>query len=100
MKGPRFFCENCGAEVPKNAKLCPKCGRAFASVLCPACGFAGDQALFSSGCPVCGYSAPRPGPGPESASPVKEAAGLPLWVYLVTGAALLGISAALYFSLR
>ncbi|MDR2029525.1 MAG: zinc-ribbon domain-containing protein, partial [Treponema sp.] len=27
MSGPRFFCENCGAEVPRSAKSCPQCGR-------------------------------------------------------------------------
>ncbi|MDY2923913.1 MAG: zinc ribbon domain-containing protein [Treponema sp.] len=23
----KFFCENCGAEVPQNAKFCRNCGR-------------------------------------------------------------------------
>ncbi|MDR2184283.1 MAG: zinc ribbon domain-containing protein [Treponema sp.] len=103
MKHPHFFCENCGAEVFKGAKSCPKCGRLFASVLCPACGFAGEEALFTGGCPVCGYSAPSEnGPVPEKASPVKqETAGkLPFWVYALTGLALVAVCAALLFSVR
>ena len=34
----KFFCESCGAEVPRNARFCKKCGRFFASVRCPNCG--------------------------------------------------------------
>ncbi|MCL2128086.1 MAG: hypothetical protein FWH38_07520, partial [Treponema sp.] len=57
-KKPRFFCDNCGEEVGRNAKSCSRCGRFFASVRCPACGFSGDESAFSAGCPSCGYSAP------------------------------------------
>jgi predicted RNA-binding Zn-ribbon protein involved in translation (DUF1610 family) len=99
VKRPHFFCENCGAEVAGGAKSCPKCGRLFASVLCPACGFSGEEALFSGGCPVCGYSAAS-GTAPERTPPEREAAGkLPLWVYVLTGLALLGVIAALFFSI-
>ena len=38
----KFFCENCGSEVPENAKLCKKCGKFFISVRCP-CGYAGNK---------------------------------------------------------
>jgi hypothetical protein len=101
MRGrPRFFCEFCGAEVPKNAKSCPQCGRYFASVLCPSCGFAGDPGLFTGGCPVCGYSAPPPGPVPRAGKekpPKTVAAGaLPWWVYLLTVLALLAVGGVLY----
>jgi hypothetical protein len=101
MRGrPRFFCENCGAEVPKTAKHCPQCGRYFASVRCPACGFVGDEGLFTGGCPACGYSAPA-GTAPKPGSGKREAAGaLPWWVYLVTLLALLAVCGALYLEGR
>lgn len=52
----KFFCENCGSEVPQNAKMCKKCGRFFASVRCPKCGETGDANIFKKGCPACGYA--------------------------------------------
>lgn len=55
-KAAKFFCENCGAEVPKDAKMCRKCGRFFSSVRCPACGKTGSPSQFSKGCPACGYA--------------------------------------------
>lgn len=55
-KKAKFFCENCGAEVPKDAKMCRHCGRFFSSVRCPQCGENGSPEKFSNGCPVCGYS--------------------------------------------
>ncbi len=55
-KLPKFFCEYCGTEVRQNDKVCPHCGRFFASVKCPSCGFAGDSRAFRNGCPVCGYA--------------------------------------------
>lgn len=53
---PKFFCENCGKEVRRNAKTCPGCGRFFASVRCPSCGYFGGSSEFSNGCPRCGYA--------------------------------------------
>jgi predicted RNA-binding Zn-ribbon protein involved in translation (DUF1610 family) len=105
MKGsPRFFCENCGAEVPRDAKNCPQCGRFFASVRCPSCDFVGEEYLFASGCPVCGYSAPAgpagPAPGADPPPLKREAAGaLPFWVYVLTALALLGVIALLFIFL-
>ena len=55
-KQPKFFCENCNAEVRREAVLCPHCGRFFASVRCPACGFTGIHKEFKDGCPSCGYA--------------------------------------------
>lgn len=52
----KFFCENCGAEVARNAKLCRHCGRFFSSVRCPQCGKTGTPEEFSKGCPDCGYT--------------------------------------------
>jgi len=54
-KKPRFFCDNCGYEVGSDIKSCPYCGRFFASVRCPACGYSGPDKMFKSGCPMCGY---------------------------------------------
>ena len=59
MKGKqkaKFFCENCGAEVPADARVCKNCGRFFSSVRCPVCGAGGSASKFSKGCPVCGYA--------------------------------------------
>ena len=109
MKGrPRFFCEHCGKEVSRSDEKCPSCGRFFASVRCPKCGFVGSQNLFSSGCPVCGYSAPRTpdgiGEDGPDGSPSKRAAipagALPAWVYLITILALAAAVAAAFFVLR
>lgn len=55
-KKPRFFCENCNAEVKRDARFCNKCGHFFASVKCPACGKVGSASIFKNGCPVCGYA--------------------------------------------
>ncbi|MDR3275638.1 MAG: zinc ribbon domain-containing protein [Treponema sp.] len=77
---PRFFCENCGAQVPLEAKRCPQCGRSFSSVRCPACGFTGEESRFSRGCPSCGYS-------PDRSSRPGERPPLPWWGYLLALAA-------------
>ena len=55
-KQPKFFCENCNAEVRRDAMICPYCGRFFASVRCPPCGFTGTHKEFKDGCPSCGYA--------------------------------------------
>ena len=55
-KQPKFFCENCNAEVRRDAVICPHCGRFFASVRCPACGFTGLHKEFKDVCPSCGYA--------------------------------------------
>ena len=76
---PLFYCDNCGAEVGQNDPECPKCGRKFASVLCPACGFSGEESLFDNGCPECGYQV-LPGKGGTkdiaAAKKTKQAGGL------------------------
>lgn len=56
IKAAKFFCENCGAEVPQNAKVCRHCGRFFSSVRCPKCGLTGRPDTFTNGCPECGYA--------------------------------------------
>lgn len=57
----KFFCENCGAEVPQNARMCRHCGRFFSSVRCPVCGMQGPSSKFTNGCPSCGYAIGRNG---------------------------------------
>jgi uncharacterized membrane protein YvbJ len=102
--GARFFCENCGAEVKRNSKTCPRCGRSFANVLCPACGFVGEGSLFSNGCPVCGYTAgtpaapkPKAKPNVEKTAPQKIASSSPpFWAYLLAILALVGVLALLF----
>jgi predicted RNA-binding Zn-ribbon protein involved in translation (DUF1610 family) len=108
-KSPRFFCENCGAEVGRNEKACPRCGKFFASVRCPSCGFTGAEGLFTKGCPLCGYSAPPAGhiPGPRKkpplfkapryAAPRFEAGALPLWIYLLSVFALICVVIVIFF---
>ena len=56
QKEAKFFCQCCGAEVPRKSKFCPKCGKFFASVLCPNCGHTGKTSDFINGCPECGYA--------------------------------------------
>ena len=109
-KNPHFFCENCGAEVPRDAKTCPGCGRYFSSVLCPSCGFAGEEALFRNGCPVCGYSTRESGNSslngladnsivPLEFPDKKPSGPLPLWVYILTAAVFTAIMAALFITI-
>ena len=97
----KFFCENCGAEVPQNAKFCRNCGRFFASVRCPSCGFIGIADSFSKGCPSCGYADSehrKINPPSFSNKKVKSGdASLPVWIYLFTIGALTGIFVAIIF---
>jgi len=103
VSDPRFFCENCGAEVPRDEEKCPECGRRFASVRCPACGFIGEIAHFKGGCPMCGYSAAATPPLRTKTKRSKKnrkskaaAPSLPFWVYILTGAIFTAIFAALF----
>jgi predicted RNA-binding Zn-ribbon protein involved in translation (DUF1610 family) len=91
-KKPRFFCDGCGVEVNANEERCPRCGKFFASIRCPSCGFTGDHTVFDKGCPVCGYSAPvskRPAAKPPPSAP-------PQWAYAVSAALILLILAVLF----
>jgi uncharacterized membrane protein YvbJ len=115
-KKPRFFCDNCGAEVAMSAKSCPQCGRFFASVRCPKCGFTGKDEDFVRGCPVCGYSALPGDPGnaltakvggnikknvPWEPKQPREAGGpLSFWMYLFAALILIFVLALLYNLLR
>ncbi|MDR0449785.1 MAG: zinc ribbon domain-containing protein [Treponema sp.] len=109
MKAPRFFCDNCGSEVDRDTKKCPRCGRFFASIRCPRCGFTGADADFAAGCPACGYSSMpgaeggkypeerRPGEKPKK---LQAAGPLPLWVYILTAAVAAFVFSLLFTVLR
>jgi len=105
MKSTKFFCENCGTEVKRNARICPTCGRFFSAVRCPVCNYTGQGEEFVRGCPNCGYSGSAGGAGGkkgfssgeiaeiygmeeigvgserEPASRGKQKAPIPPWVY-------------------
>ena len=121
----KFFCENCGSEVPENAKVCKTCGKFFIYVRCPNCGATGAQSDFSGGCPNCGYAVNKQ-QGASSAGNRKrqknqrgkksrsqygfntvfssgksgyvqnEESSLPLWVYIVTVSVLVVVLFAIY----
>ncbi len=85
MKKPRYFCEHCGAEVKRDAIICPHCGRFFSSVKCPKCNYSGIVDEFEFGCPVCGY-AEKPTGNPEPFKPRPQTVtALPTWIYLAVG---------------
>ena len=65
----KFFCENCGAEVPQNARVCKHCGKFFSSVKCPVCGTSGSPGKFTNGCPNCGYAV---GKGKKVSAPLQH----------------------------
>lgn len=100
MKRPRYFCEHCGAEVGRDASVCPKCGRFFSSVKCPRCGFSGEPFLFRNGCPTCGYSAASGSPAvPKSGRPTASGP-LPGWIYAAAFMALAAALAAVLIAAR
>lgn len=112
----KFFCEFCGDEVPRNARTCPKCGKFFASVRCPKCGKTGSTDEFKKGCPACGYavhSGIGRGSGGINYSSSDNGffgrlfgsnsrknhgadAPLPVWIYIVCVAILIGLVVLLY----
>ncbi len=53
----KFYCQDCGVEVPIEVDTCPNCNKHFDSVLCPKCSFTGSAVRFRNGCPKCGYLA-------------------------------------------
>jgi uncharacterized protein (DUF2225 family) len=86
-------------------RSCPRCGRFFANIHCPACGFSGKEELFSIGCPSCGYSAPPNLFSKFKSRPKKEnrlyrSGNLPLWVYILSVFALIITLAILVIILK
>ena len=108
---PKFFCENCGNEVKRNTKVCPHCGRFFASVKCPECNHIGSTEEFINGCPECGYAFTAESDKPHknsrngrekpvpSYTPASDNEPLPWWIYSLVAAlaVLLGVC---FFKLR
>ncbi|MCR5288887.1 MAG: zinc ribbon domain-containing protein [Treponema sp.] len=107
-KKAKFFCENCGEEVPQNARFCKHCGRFFTSVKCPQCGFVGIATAFTKGCPMCGYADGKTNhatPGNtqvnqvlqqhihygNTVQAVTDANALPAWIYVLTIGILAGL---------
>lgn len=122
-KKTKFFCENCGSEVPENARMCKKCGKFFISVRCPKCGATGTNDDFASGCPKCGYAMKGTNASPlsiihsESSADNKskhdiflgknrkshsysektsKETSLPLWVYIFTASTFLVVLCIVY----
>ena len=123
-KQAKFFCENCGAEVPRDAKMCRHCGRFFSSVRCPQCGTTGSPSKFARGCPTCGYAVNgSPDSNPDYARARKSKSkkwsifganssgfsskakssysngddSLPGWIYLVVGFSLVLVVIIMFF---
>jgi hypothetical protein len=86
----RFFCDSCGASVGARADRCPACGKTFAAVRCPQCGYEGRPSEFMQGCKVCGYMA-EPGGKEKRPAPARSRPGLPIspWVARVAAGGLL-----------
>lgn len=125
----KFFCENCGSEVPESSKFCKKCGKFFSAVRCPKCGCTGHSSDFKNGCPDCGYAVGQDGQvtyrkndSSISYSTVNNAKALsaifsstkkedyyssrknenslPVWVYLLTAIGMIGMLIAVYSCIR
>lgn len=129
-KKAKFFCENCGSEVPENAKFCKNCGKFFSAVRCPKCGCTGRSQDFKKGCPKCGYAVSNDFVSNENSKTEANATAiasifnsisknkkntfeqksktafqktetsLPLWIYLVTTALLFTMIFAVYSCIR
>ena len=111
----KFFCEFCGSQVRAADRICPHCGSFFSQVRCPACGFQGENKLFSKGCPVCGFAAAKnlakpPATGGKSSAgsvnktekpmgyvihddPLRRRESAPVWVLPVLIGLFLGVIA-------
>ena len=106
METPKFFCENCGCEVKRNAQFCPHCGRLFASVRCPSCNYFGTSSQFANGCPKCGYAfrqKKEKDKGKKEKSHQKKRNykayddALPKWVYVLVFGILIVVIVAILF---
>lgn len=74
----KFYCQDCGAEVPLEVDDCPKCNKRFGSVLCPKCNYTASAVKFVNGCPKCGYLAE-----PDKANKKKKQFNLSLKLFLI-----------------
>jgi ssDNA-binding Zn-finger/Zn-ribbon topoisomerase 1 len=103
MKEAKFFCDNCGVQVKRDAVVCPSCGRFFSSVRCPKCGYTAKASRFLYGCPKCGY-APAKSDGassrPAPQAKAKTAAPPSVWAYIITACVVIAAVAALILCLQ
>lgn len=123
FKKAKFFCENCGSEVPQKAKVCTKCGKFFSFTRCPRCFYTGDAKLFTHGCPECGYAIKKNTENEENNKGISwgvsfkdlgllhdepektkrlhfEETSLPIWIYIVTLLPLFLVLCGLYSCLK
>lgn len=118
LKKAKFYCESCGSEVPQNAKFCGTCGKFFTFVRCPNCQHTGDSKLFTNGCPNCGYAVKKNNnfssafdsnnnkktgsifsnifSTKKDSTSKTEDSSLPIWIYLITVAALIAVVLGIY----
>lgn len=118
-KKAKFFCENCGAEVPENARVCKNCGKFFISVRCPRCGATGPHSDFENGCPKCGYAVPSASKKNISfyakeetktenvlffkrkkSENRKNETSLPAWIYIFTITVFIGVIFLVYSCIK
>ena len=113
-KKAKFFCENCGSEVPENAKFCKNCGKFFSAVRCPKCGYAVSNDFVSNENSKTEANATALASIFNSISKNKKntfeqksktafqktETSLPLWIYLVTTALLFTMIFAVYSCIR
>lgn len=114
-KQAKFFCENCGSEVPEKSKVCKTCGKFFISVRCPKCGATGTASEFKKGCTHCGYAnVPHANSSVSNdsddiklssasfifnrhkVSSEKSDSSLPIWIYALTSIFFIGTLIAVY----
>ena len=114
-KQAKFFCENCGSEVPEKSKVCKTCGKFFISVRCPKCGATGTASEFKKGCTHCGYAnVPYANShvsndsddiklsstslifNRHKVSSKKSETSLPIWIYAITSIFFIGTLIAVY----
>ena len=83
----RFYCDSCGAEVRGRSAKCPSCGKTFAAVRCPRCGYEGPPADFVRGCRLCGYMSvnPEERKGSAAARPRRQLSISPLFARVAGG---------------
>ena len=106
-KEAKFFCESCGSEVPRNSRVCPTCGKFFASVRCPHSLTGGNSynsagSRFGNNKNKAGRFGVRGMLGlTNKRSAVNNSntyveSGLPFWVYLISIRILIALVIGLY----
>lgn len=114
-KQAKFFCENCGSEVPEKSKVCKTCG-SFLFLLDAQNVEQQELPLnFKKGCTHCGYANVPYAAAPVSnskediklsnasffynrnkVSSKKSETSLPVWIYAITFVFFIGTLIAVY----